>query len=87
MMADAFLNPIEWNTEFKWEKRVKAKPGPRIPRKKKKLMKKLGEWKYTGKVNFAMEFYSTHEDWLSELTEEERTEYYNTMCKKGEANL
>jgi hypothetical protein len=86
-MTDEYFQPIVWNEDFKLERRVGFKPGPRIPRKKKKLMKKLGEWKYTGKVNFTMEFYSTHEDWISELTEEERTEYYNTMCKKGESSL
>ena len=86
-MNDELFQPIFWNEEFKFENRVKVKPGPRIPRKKKKLMKKLGEWKYTGKVNFVLEFYSTQEDWLAELTEEERTDYYNTMCKKGEASL
>jgi hypothetical protein len=86
-MTDEYFQPIFWNEEYKLEKRIKVKPGPRIPRKKKKLMKKLGEWMFTGKVNFTMEFYSTHEDWLSELTEEERIEYYNTMCKKGESSL
>jgi hypothetical protein len=43
-----------------------VKPGPRVSRRMKKYMKKIGQWKYKGKFTVTYEFYMCDEETINE---------------------